>query len=97
MTDEREGDKGLEEVIKEGKIHSGDYKSLIVGYDLEIDQQEAREVGRAVPSSKGGLLSTLMLDPAVTGPKCKIPKLRTNMFGFALKKVVGLPCWLSGK
>ena len=88
--------KGLRRSHWEGKIHSGDYKSLIMRYDLEIDKQETREVGRAVPSSKGGLFSTLILDPAVTGP-CKIPKLRTNMSGFALKKVVGLPCWLSGK
>ena len=49
-----------------------------------------------MPSSKRGLFSTLILDPAVIGP-CKIPKMRMNMFGFALKKVVGLPCWLSGK
>lgn len=32
------GEKGLEEVIKEGKIHSGDYESLIMRYDLEIDK-----------------------------------------------------------
>jgi len=38
LTDEKGGEKGLEEVIKEGKIHSGDYESLIMRYDLEIDK-----------------------------------------------------------
>ena len=85
------GEKDLEKVTKEGKIHPGDYKSLITRYDLEIDKQETREVGRAVPSSRRVLFSTPILDPAVIGP-CKIPKMRMNMFGFALKRVLGLPC-----
>ena len=90
------GEEGLEKVTKEGKIHPGDYKSLITRYGLEIDKQETKEVGRAVPSSRRVSFSTPIPDLAVNGPS-KSPKMRMNMLGFALTRVLGLPCWLSGK